>query len=92
MGGTEGLHTPEQWPRETPTPRDLASEHPGRIRAAVTASGHTHYDLGCGTLREEGTSVRGVGNWSVQRGCQGSGGARVRTILPDTQMNQDPPL
>ena len=75
-----------------PHPPDLASEHPGRIWAALTAAGHPHCDLGCGTLREEGTSVRGVGSWSVQGGCQGSGGARVRTILADTRANQDPPL
>ena len=55
--GTEGIHTPEWRPRETPTPCDLASEHLGRIQAGLTAAGHPCCDLGCGTLREEGTSV-----------------------------------
>ena len=90
--GTEGIHTPEWRPRETPTPCDLASEHLGRIQAGLTAAGHPCCDLGCGTLREEGTSVGRVGSWSVQRGCQGSGGAKMRTILPDTRANRDPTM
>ena len=89
---TEGLHTPETQQRETPTPRDLASEYVVRIGAALMAEGHPHCYLGCGTVREEGTSVQGLGSWSVQGGCQGSGGARVKTILPDTWANQDPLL
>ena len=89
---TEGLHTPERQPRETPTPRNLASEQAGRIRASLIVWGRPHCDLGCGTVREEGTSVRDIGSWSVQGGYQGSGRARVKTILPETRASQDPPL
>ena len=60
---TEGLHTPERQPRETPTPHDLASEHAVRIRAALTAEEHPHCYLGCGTVSKEGTSVPRVGQY-----------------------------
>ena len=54
--GTEGL-TPQNSSHVKPPPRDLASEHAGSIRAALTASGHPHCYLACGTVSKEGTSV-----------------------------------
>lgn len=40
-----------------PTHRDLAADHPGSSWAALKPEGLPHCDLGCETLREEGTLV-----------------------------------